>query len=80
VVSIDQIAERLRTSQKNIKVLRYSLKSLVEPEDCKYINVTPNAGTYQSIEILPDKVPIHCRVRADDQKNPATLSIQLNRQ
>lgn len=38
------IQERFFTSKKNIKVLKHTLKSLVEPADCKYIIVTPNSN------------------------------------
>lgn len=74
------ILERLRTSKKSIKVLRNSLKSLVEPEECRYTIVAPNTHQYQQIEILPDGVPIYCRILARNYKSPATLTIQLSRQ
>ena len=38
--------DAFRTSKKDIKVMKYNLKSLVEPDELKYNIVMPNAKEY----------------------------------
>ena len=59
--------------------MKHNLKSLVEPEELKYQIVVPNSSQYQKISILPDRVPIYCRICASEMKSPATLTINLHR-
>jgi hypothetical protein len=66
----------LRESKKKIKIIKNSLKCLVETDEKKYINL--QCKIKNEIEVLPDKFPIFCKLKVNNQKLPLIVTVDID--
>ena len=53
------------------------MKTIIAPEDHKYINLPTNSKVFTKVEVLPDLIPTYVRVDCKSLASPAQIEINM---